>query len=158
MDVEGRDANITSEAFGSLACGSQTESQASSLTVHTSADKIEDALLCMPRYPDTVFKVKVNTDRMEIMDSWAQTNKTSEIHIPNFYKTLTECEPDAELSIRMVPAKKKERRPTASQRVEASVTRSMTTPISTAASSVPTAETGAIPKQRTDEKRYGLIS
>ena len=37
------------------------------------------------------------------MDNWTQTNKNCEIKIPNFYKIVTECEPNAELIIQAAP-------------------------------------------------------
>ena len=104
MDVQGRDANITSQAFTTLAYGSQTQSQASALTVHGSIQNIEEALLCMPKYPHTVFSVQVNTDRMEIMDNWTQTNKKRQIHIQNFYRVVTESDPNDQLIIGTSPS------------------------------------------------------
>ena len=99
MDKDGNDENITSQAFSTFAYGSDTQSQASALTVHSSMDTIEEAIICMPRYPDVVYTVNVNTERMAVMDGWTHLNKKRKIYIPKFYKTVTESHPNSQLRI-----------------------------------------------------------
>ena len=99
MDKEGRDYNITTQNFSTLAHGSQTQSQLSTATVTASIDPKERAIISLPRYPHLVFFVDLICKRMGIFDGWTQSNKTSQMCIPNFYTIVTGSGPDVQIKI-----------------------------------------------------------
>ena len=156
MDREGCDANITSQGFGSLAYGSTIQSNISNLTLHGSVEKIEPATVSMSRYPDSVFKVELKSERMDVMDGLTRRNKKCKIKIPNFHTILTESDPEAEIQLRVVDKKQQS---TEAQTTEqkAEVVQTTTTAKDEVAS--PGAEGGASVKQEAskEEKIYRKI-
>ena len=156
MDKEGMDENITCQAFSTLAYSPDNQGQASALTVHTTIETLEDALVCLPKHPHTVFKVPLNTERMELLEDLTHKHKADDVNIPNFYKMVTECGPDTRLRIRNILHENKGQTDVTPDVPEATASTSTITKPDTkskriVSTDIPTPETGAIPKTTTEK-------
>ena len=110
MDKQGRDQNITSQAFSSLAYGPENKPNISALTIHE-YEPLESALLCLPSQLDVVKIVDVKPQRMQVLDDWTEQNKKRELFIRNFHGLVTGCDGDINATLTLTQrrsGKKKE--------------------------------------------------
>ena len=101
MDREGRDRNITSQQFGSLAYGHQIQSNTASAATVTSPEDFQDksTIISLPSDPDKVYVVDLDDSRLNILDTWTQGNKYKEIVVPNFRDIVTGSDETVQITI-----------------------------------------------------------